>query len=196
METNVRTPLEVFNLPQHRVVPLFQRAYVRNEIDQWLPLWQDVRRLAALRLTDHYSAGTHFLGAVVVQAQDNQTGALPARNVIDGQQRLTTLQLLMDAAAAVLEGAGFDALSGQLEVLTHNLELYVSGTDTRLKLRHGNHDKAAFDPLSRTSTATAGPLGTSPRIRRVAPPNSARRPKTAFTTSGLDEHRRCRRVRA
>lgn len=147
METNVRTPLEVFNLPQHLVVPLFQRAYVWNEIDQWLPLWQDVRRLAALRLTDHYSAGTHFLGAVVVQAQDNQTGALPARNVIDGQQRLTTLQLLMDAAGSVLEAAGFDALSGQLEVLTHNLELYVSGMDTRLKLRHGNRDKAAFDEV-------------------------------------------------
>lgn len=150
METNVRTPLEIFNLPQHLVIPLFQRAYVWNENDQWLPLWQDVRRLAELRLTDHYSAGTHFLGAVVVQAQDNQTGTLPARNVIDGQQRLTTLQLLMDAAGSVLEEAGLDALAGQLEVLTHNLELYMSGTDTRLKLRHGNRDNAAFDEVMNT----------------------------------------------
>ena len=93
-------------MPQHLVIPLFQRSYVWDEIDQWLPLWQDVRRLAELRLTDSYSSATHFLGAVVVQAQDNQTGNLPARNVIDGQQRLTTLQLLMDAAGFGVGGAG------------------------------------------------------------------------------------------
>ena len=127
VETNVRTPLDIFNLPQHLVIPLFQRPYVWDETDQWLPLWQDVRRLAELRLTDPYSSATHFLGAVVVQAQENQTGNLPARNVIDGQQRLTTLQLLMDAAGSVLEEQGLDALSGQLEMLTHNLGLSCLG---------------------------------------------------------------------
>lgn len=147
METNVRTPLDIFNLPQHLVIPLFQRPYVWDETEQWLPLWQDVRRLAELKLADPYSAATHFLGAVVVQAQGNQTGNLPARNVIDGQQRLTTLQLLMDAAGSVLEEAGLDALSGQLEVLTHNLELYVPAGVTRLKLRHTNRDHVAFDEV-------------------------------------------------
>ncbi len=147
METNVRTPLDIFNLPQHLVVPLFQRPYVWDETEQWLPLWQDLRRLTEHRLNDPYSSATHFLGAVVVQAQDNQTGNLPGRNVIDGQQRLTTLQLLMDAAGSVLEEAGHDMLSGQLDVLTHNLELYVTGGDTRLKLRHTNRDQSAFDEV-------------------------------------------------
>lgn len=147
METNVRTPLDIFNLPQHLVVPLFQRPYVWDEADQWLPLWQDVRRLAELRLAQPASTATHFLGAVVVQAQDNQTGSLPARNIIDGQQRLTTLQLLMDATGAVVEEHGLDPLSGQLEMLTHNLDLYVTGGGTRLKLRHTNRDQAAFDEV-------------------------------------------------
>lgn len=147
METNVRTPLDIFNLPQHLVVPLFQRPYVWEETEQWFPLWQDVRRLAEHRLMDPYTSATHFLGAVVVQAQDNQVGNLPARNVIDGQQRLTTLQLLMDATGTVLEEAGLDTLAGQLEVLTHNLELYVTGGVTRLKLRHTNRDQAAFDEV-------------------------------------------------
>src|SRR3954469_23200415 len=97
METYVRTPMDVFNLPQLLLVPLFQRPYVWDETEQWLPLWEDVRRMAELRLVDPYSKATHFLGAVVLQAQDNPTGNLPARHVIDGQQRLTTLQLLMDA---------------------------------------------------------------------------------------------------
>jgi alkylated DNA nucleotide flippase Atl1 len=147
VETNVRTPLDVFNLPQHLVVPLFQRPYVWDETEQWLPLWQDVRRLAELRLADPYASATHFLGAVVLQAQDNPTGNLPARNVIDGQQRLTTLQLLMDAAGSVLDEHDLDTLSGQLEVLTHNLELYVTGGEVRLKLRHTNRDQAAFDEV-------------------------------------------------
>ncbi|WP_375430161.1 DUF262 domain-containing protein [uncultured Friedmanniella sp.] len=142
--------MDIFTLPQHLVVPLFQRPYVWDETEQWLPLWQDVRRLAELRLNDPYSSATHFLGAVVVQAQDNQTGNLPARNVIDGQQRMTTLQLLMDATGAVLEEAGRDTLSGQLELLTHNLELYVTGGATRLKLRHTNRDQAAFDEVMNT----------------------------------------------
>ena len=147
METNVRTPLDVFNLPQHLVVPLFQRPYVWDETEQWLPLWQDVRRLTEIRLNDPFSSATHFLGAVVLQAQDNPTGNLPSRNVIDGQQRLTTLQLLMDATGSVLEEHALDNLSGQLEVLTHNLELYVTGGGTRLKLRHTNRDQAAFDEV-------------------------------------------------
>jgi len=165
METNVRTPLDVFNLPQRLVVPLFQRPYVWDEAEQWLPLWQDVRRMAELRLADPFASASHFLGAVVLQAQDNPTGNLPARNVIDGQQRLTTLQLLMDATGAVLDEHRLDNLSGQLEVLTHNLELYVAGADTRLKLRHTNKDHAAFDevmnadpPIDYTSLAHSGAL--------------------------------------
>lgn len=147
METNVRTPMDVFNLPQHLVVPLFQRPYVWDEAEQWLPLWQDIRRLTELRLADPFSAASHFLGAVVLQAQDNPTGNMPARNVIDGQQRLTTLQVLMDATGAVLDEHGLDNLSGQLEALTHNSALYVDRNQTRLKLRHTNKDRATFDEV-------------------------------------------------
>ena len=50
METHVRTPQDVFMQPQHLVVPPFQRPYVWEKEEQWAPLWQDVRRLAELRL--------------------------------------------------------------------------------------------------------------------------------------------------
>ena len=144
METNVRTPLEIFTLPQHLVVPLFQRPYVWEEEVQWAPLWHDVRRMAELRLRDPYTSAAHFLGALVVQAQDSVLGNVQARNVIDGQQRLTTLQLLMDAAGTVFEELGQDSLVAQLESLTHNAEMYVRQTDERLKLKHTNKDREAF----------------------------------------------------
>ena len=107
------------------MVPLFQRPYVWNEENQWVPLWQDVRRMAELRLDNPTSTATHFLGAVVLQAQDNPTGTFQPRLVIDGQQRLTTLQLLMDATAAVLESRAQDNLARRLEELTHNPARYV-----------------------------------------------------------------------
>lgn len=144
METNVRTPLQIFSLPQRLVIPLFQRPYVWDETDQWGPLWGDVRRLAEFRLANPGASASHFLGAVVVQAQDAQLGALAVSNVIDGQQRLTTLQLLMDATAAVLEEAGDDIRAGQLQSLTHNQATFVSPGDSTLKIHHTNRDRAAF----------------------------------------------------
>ncbi|WP_420120272.1 GmrSD restriction endonuclease domain-containing protein [Nakamurella sp.] len=147
METTVRTPLQIFSLPQRLVVPLFQRPYVWDQEEQWEPLWNDVRRLTELRLRDPYPTASHFLGAVVVQASDGQLGNLQASNIIDGQQRLTTLQLMMDAAGSVLEATGLDALAGQLESLTHNQETFVPVGESRLKIRHTNRDQAAFDEV-------------------------------------------------
>ena len=45
----------------------------------------------------------HFLGAVVVQQVNTATRDVERREVIDGQQRLTTLQLLLDAVQYVCE---------------------------------------------------------------------------------------------
>ena len=147
METHVRTPQDVFMQPQHLVVPPFQRPYVWEKEEQWAPLWQDVRRMAKLRLEQPSADVKHFLGAIVVQAQEPILGDLQASSIIDGQQRLTTLQLLMDATAAALEAVGEEALAGQLDRLTHNEGIYVPAPNTRLKLRHSNRDRVAFDEV-------------------------------------------------
>jgi uncharacterized protein with ParB-like and HNH nuclease domain len=146
METRVRTPLEIFGLSQHLSVPLFQRRYVWDQDDQWAPLWDDVRRTAELR-----SAGTtganHFLGAVVLQSLANQVGEVQQWSVVDGQQRLTTLQLLMDAAAALLEDRGEQRQANRLRKLTHNDEDDAARPEDVPKVRHSNADQAAYDAL-------------------------------------------------
>lgn len=147
MDTNVRTPLQIFALPQHLVVPLFQRPYVWDEEDQWLPLWQDIERTAELRLRDPGSTGVHFLGAVVLQSQDGAVGVVPAANVIDGQQRLTTLQILFDAAAAVFQERGLSRLAKQLTSMTHNAADFVPNPVDQLKMRHTNDDHVAYDEV-------------------------------------------------
>ena len=62
----------------------------------------------------------------MLQKSDDAFDNLKTHNVIDGQQRLTTLHLLMDATAAVLEEGGQDTLASQLGEFTHNPEKFVS----------------------------------------------------------------------
>src|SRR5215467_6435316 len=104
METQVRTPQLVFMQPQRLAVPLFQRPYVWNEENQWEPMWDDIVRVAErfldMPLNKHHP---HFLGAVVLQQVQKQTGQMQERTIIDGQQRLTTLQLLLDALRTELK---------------------------------------------------------------------------------------------
>ena len=147
VETFKRTPLQLFNLPQHFVIPLFQRPYVWKESEQWEPLWKDIRRIAELRIAEPHVNATHFLGAVVIQSHEAQSKRLTTWNVIDGQQRLTTLQILADASCALLAQAGHARLAGQLERLTHNDEIYVEDGESRLKVRHRNKDRDAFDEV-------------------------------------------------
>ena len=147
METFKRTPLQLFNLPQHFVIPLFQRPYVWKEDEQWEPLWKDIRRIAELRIAEPHLTATHFLGAVVIQSHEAQSKRLTTWNVIDGQQRLTTLQILADATCALLAQADQVRLAGQLERLTHNDEIYVEESECRLKVRHRNKDQTAFDEV-------------------------------------------------
>ncbi|GAC81914.1 Protein of unknown function [Gordonia malaquae] len=147
VETHKRTPQQLFNQPQHFVIPLFQRAYVWKEDEQWEPLWKDVRRVAELRISDPSRDVAHFLGAVVLQADEARIDTMPTWNVIDGQQRLTTLQIMMDAASAVLMRPGTDRYARRLESLTHNSADYVPEGASRLKLRHLNADRAAFDEV-------------------------------------------------
>lgn len=144
METFKRAPLQLFNMPQHFVIPLFQRAYVWKQEEQWEPLWQDIKRVAELRMSQPYQTPQHFLGAVVLQAHPAVGNQVQRWNVIDGQQRLTTLQLLMDAVQALMTDAGLDRLANQLKMLTHNPRDYIREGDSLLKLRHLNNDAVAF----------------------------------------------------
>jgi uncharacterized protein with ParB-like and HNH nuclease domain len=61
-------------------------------------------RDVADRQLDHSSTNDtipHFLGAIVLERSLLERGLLDGRTIIDGQQRLTTLQLLIAAARSV-----------------------------------------------------------------------------------------------
>jgi len=147
VETFKRTPLQLFNLPQNFMIPLFQRPYVWKENEQWEPLWSDIRRIAERRIAEPHANATHFLGAVVIQSLEARSQRRMTWNVIDGQQRLTTLQIIADASQALLSEAGQVKLAAQLERITHNDDFYVEDGESRLKVRHLNNDRDAFDEV-------------------------------------------------
>jgi hypothetical protein len=105
VQAQALTPAEIFGYHVRYVVPLFQRPYVWNRRDQWEPLWEDVRAVAQRLLdgapTHGRSVAPHFLGAIVVEQAPTTVGSVAVYHVIDGQQRLTTLQLLIDACRLV-----------------------------------------------------------------------------------------------
>ncbi len=148
MQTNVRTPTEIFNQPQRLLVPLFQRPYVWNEEKQWEPLWRDVERVAGRLLASGPDGlQPHFLGAVVIQQIQNAVGDLQTRIVIDGQQRLTTLQILLDAVHAVFELRGHAHAAARLAYLVENAEAFRRKPEDRFKVWPTNRDREAFNEV-------------------------------------------------
>jgi uncharacterized protein with ParB-like and HNH nuclease domain len=148
METQVRTPNTIFGQPQRFLVPLFQRPYVWNQEQQWEPLWRDVERVA-LRLLKNPGAKhePHFLGAVVLQQVQSRTGELQERMVIDGQQRLTTLQILFDALHAELCRIDADVPAGRLEYLIENDKRFCKSNEDKYKVWPTNRDRPAFNEV-------------------------------------------------
>lgn len=99
-------------------VPLYQRPYQWSR-EQWDILWGDVIRLAEERQEAHGAAATHFIGSLVLApAPGAVAGGLTRFMVVDGQQRLTTLTVLLAAIRDHIinnhpEGSGRQA--GRLE---------------------------------------------------------------------------------
>ncbi len=148
MDTQVRTPQAIFTQPQRLLVPLFQRPYVWNEELQWEPLWKDLERVATRFLKSPQTVqAPHFLGAVVLQQLATATSDLQQRTVIDGQQRLTTLQLLLDALHSEIEQAGAKQSAARLVRLIANEEAFCTHPEDRFKVWPTNRDREAFNEV-------------------------------------------------
>lgn len=83
--------IQYFDGSKQGVIPLFQRPYSWEQKD-WATLWEDL--MAQYETVDR---STHFMGAVVTVPVKSVPVGVTKHLVIDGQQRLTTLSLLLAA---------------------------------------------------------------------------------------------------
>lgn len=146
---------DLFEKNVRYVIPTFQRPYVWNKEDQWQPLWEDVEHAAERYLeaieagldgaAAEARAGRHFLGAVVVQQELRGSSEIETRNVIDGQQRITTMQIVIDAAQKVAEEHAWDEVAEGLTDLVLNNKRYArKEKDHIFKLWPTSTDRDAF----------------------------------------------------
>lgn len=125
------------------IVPIFQRDYSWGT-KHCQQLWNDILRVGA-----DPNTRAHFLGSVVyIAAEDNQA-AIPRWLVIDGQQRLTTVTLLLTALRDRLKGnpADDDALPSAEEVEDRFLRNRHGKGDRRSKLMLRRADNEALSTL-------------------------------------------------
>jgi len=119
------------------VIPKFQRDY-SWESEQWDDLWQDIQLILENEENEHY------MGYLVLQTTDNKK-----YTVIDGQQRLTTLSILILAILKRLN----DFIDSGVEIENNHLriEIYRSNyigtlntvtliSDNKLRLNRNSDD--------------------------------------------------------
>jgi len=155
-----QTVYDIFNDARIQyVVPVYQRAYGWNE-EEWEPLWEDISEVLERYLEDpnQRPSPTHFLGALVLEQQASAPGQVDERTIIDGQQRLTTLQVLLVATGRVVHDYD-EPTARELAELTLNRARAASG-DRRFKIWPSKIDRAAFksiiDPELSPASGTEG----------------------------------------
>lgn len=72
------------------VIPLFQRAYTWGDRREWHTLWDDI-----IELYEQENPRTHFIGSIVNMPTNSVPEGVSKFLVIDGQQRLTTLYIIL-----------------------------------------------------------------------------------------------------
>ncbi|PPG36670.1 DUF4268 domain-containing protein [Rathayibacter sp. AY2B5] len=147
-ETNLAGVLE--GKKQYQV-PLYQRVYSwgKPQLDQ---LWNDIAELANTRREE--PTATHFIGSLVLaQSPDFSVVGVSKLLVVDGQQRLTTLTLLLAALRDHLNETG-DA--EKAEGIQAQYLVNVYDKDKPAKVLPTQADRASYLAVIRSAPDAGG----------------------------------------
>lgn len=150
-------PLQDILKPERRyIIPTFQRDYEWTLDGQWRLLFEDLEstaeRLVGVRTSEaegsvlkskEQGISPHFLGAIVCASLPFATGGVALRSVIDGQQRLTTIQLLVRGLLDVLHETKSDRAKSVRRML-FNPEDVVESPDEVYKLWPRRKDRVLW----------------------------------------------------
>jgi hypothetical protein len=156
-QPTTQTIYDLFNGRIQFIVPVYQRAYIWNAWDNWGVLWDDIADTAERYITDPTAQvpSRHFLGPIVLDQQHFEAGGVDPRLVIDGQQRLTTLQIILSAAAHVAKDCGAGEVARELAELTFNRGRAATG-NLRFKVWPSRRDRKAFLHVMEKGAAANG----------------------------------------
>lgn len=146
---------DLFNGRIHYQIPVYQRHYVWTEDEQWIPLWRNIVEsvVANARAETDHDRRPHFIGPIVSQQFITTVAAVPGYFIIDGQQRLTTIQIILAAISAV-------CTSNNLETTINIADTYLKNDgarndDEKYKIIPTARDKSSFDAVIDNSAQTS-----------------------------------------
>lgn len=115
METKDYNAQEILYDSRRFMVPIYQRKYQWND-GQLEPFWNDVET-KAVELIEHGRGFKHYMGALILlpEFESSQIAVTPKMQIVDGQQRLTTFQLLLVAIREVALKHNVQDIAEQIE---------------------------------------------------------------------------------
>lgn len=139
MKATESSLLDLLKGPRQFLIPIYQRSYSWSE-EQCSQLWDDVLRVAE---DDRYPA--HFIGSVVYIEQGlYHATSIPQLLVIDGQQRLTTITLMIEALARALEKRSAEGETTPRKLRNYFLINAEEDGHLRYKLQLSRRDNATL----------------------------------------------------
>ena len=134
MEVKSKTLTEIFS-SNILEVPFFQRSYVWNR-DNWEELLDDLFE----------DRKTYFLGTIILKEKIDSLCKLKIHLIIDGQQRLTTLSILIKALYDCIENEETkkNLFTGGIRSLLFYKEEASDG-EYKIILQHSHNDRKPFE---------------------------------------------------
>src|SRR6185503_4673735 len=162
MDAHAVPVLALFEKKMRLEVPLFQRQYVWNEEQQWAPLWEDIARKFTEWLEGRKDAPVHFLGAMVLDQKQTPATHVDKRHVIDGQQRLITLQIFIAVLRDFCREQGCEELAREFDSYSFNRGMMADPEVDKFKVWPTQLDRLQFRDVltaeSRSELETRHPL--------------------------------------
>jgi uncharacterized protein with ParB-like and HNH nuclease domain len=144
MKADAVTLLGIFEKKMRLEVPLFQRQYVWSKEHQWEPLWDDISRKFIDQMEGRLDSPVHFLGAMVLDQKQTPTANVEKRQVIDGQQRLTTLQIFVAAFRDFCSENGSLDVAAELQEFVFNRGMMANPEVEKFKVWPTQADRRQF----------------------------------------------------
>jgi uncharacterized protein with ParB-like and HNH nuclease domain len=124
------------------VVPFFQRSYVWDE-ENWDILWEHIYNIAIN--FDGKIKNEHFIGTLITKKRSDGSIGENKLDLIDGQQRLTSLSLLLKAIATKATGK---VPYTKLKEKTNDLVVFENAKgDKFIRIEHSRNDKQYFEAI-------------------------------------------------
>lgn len=121
-------------------IPFFQRAYVWSE-ENWTIFWEHL--ISELEAYEKGDSSEHFIGTIITKQKESRNLSENVVELVDGQQRLTTISIFLKALA--------DTVSGELPNLKNSLENLLWFEDSygkrHYRMRHSRIDAPNFSKV-------------------------------------------------